>query len=163
MDLIVAGTRGGDGKKVSVYDSRMRVVSTNDYPPGNKAVEGYLGDSNKDRRMNLMEQIHASKNEDWGQVYRECNDPAYYALKSHDGEGVIPDIVGGLEGGVRFLFFNGMEDVICNHYGNEVALDEMVWEGGGNSGIPRGTCGQVGWGTGLRATLRVRISCRCSR
>ncbi|GMI33448.1 hypothetical protein TrCOL_g13374 [Triparma columacea] len=129
MDNVVAATRGKDGMKINVYDARVRVASTNDFPPGNKAVEAYLGDGNSQRRKALMQQIHASQNEVQGQIYRECNDPAYLALKSHDGEGVVPAIKKCLSGGVRMLWFNGMEDVICNHYGNEVALDGIVWEG----------------------------------
>ena len=126
---VIKATTNNDGKKISSYDSRIWVVNTSDYPPGNKGVERYLGDSNSARRKALLKQIHASKNEDWGQVYRECNDPAYNALSHQDGLGVVPDVVDSLNDGVRFLFFNGMNDIICNHFGNEKFLDEMIWNG----------------------------------
>ena len=77
-------------------------------------------------------QIHAERNEQYGQRFRECTDPPYFALQPHDGEGVVPDIVDVLEAGVRVMFFNGMNDVICNHLGNERVLDRMEWSGAGD-------------------------------
>jgi carboxypeptidase D len=32
-------------------------------------------------------------------------------------------------GPTRMLFYNGMEDLVCDHVGNEVALDNMAWYG----------------------------------
>jgi carboxypeptidase C (cathepsin A) len=29
---------------------------------------------------------------------------------------------------VKLLFFNGVEDLICNHVGNEVMLEKLPWK-----------------------------------
>lgn len=39
------------------------------------------------------------------------------------------EVIYSLEHGVRMLFFNGRYDVICNHMGNEVALNQLQWSG----------------------------------
>jgi len=129
MDGIVKKTKNSDGKVPSVYDNRVWVRSQlADYPPGKKRVEAYLGNSQLSARVALMKQIHAEKNEQYGQIYRECNDPAYFALLSHDGEGVVPEITAILEdGSVSLMFFNGMTDIVCNHFGNEKVLDRLEW------------------------------------
>ena len=129
MDGIIKKTKNGDGKVPSVYDNRVWVRSQlSDYPPGKKRVETYLGNSQQAARLAIMAQIHAKKNEHYGQIYRECNDPAYFALQAHDGEGVVPEIVAILEDGeISLMFFNGMTDVVCNHFGNEKVLDRLQW------------------------------------
>lgn len=53
------------------------------------------------------------------------------ALAGHDAIGVVPDIVQVLQdpSKPRLLFFNGVEDITCNHVGNEVALENLPWQG----------------------------------
>jgi hypothetical protein len=46
-------------------------------------------------------------------------------LKHQDGLGVTQDVVDLLNNNVRLLFFNGIEDMICNHVGNEIAVENF--------------------------------------
>jgi carboxypeptidase D len=75
----------------------------------------------------VLAATHATSSRDAGQVYQECTDPPYNALAHQDGLGVIDNVKYLLEAGIRLLFFNGIMDLICNHVGNEVLLDKMVW------------------------------------
>lgn len=143
LDKIVAATKVG-GKGPSQYDNRMWVSSQGEFPPGKARVEQYLGNSDSSKRAALMSQIHAEKNEQYGQRYKECTDPPYFALQKHDGDGVVADITDVLEAGVKIMFFNGMNDIICNHLGNEKVLDRLVWSGG-----------EPGWG-GARTEYKRR-------
>jgi len=119
-------------------------------------VEEYLGNSNKAKRREVLTALNAIKTDDNGLVFRECTDPPYYALAGQDGKGVTNDIVDILDGGVvHMLFFNGMNDIICNHVSNEIALESLgwygidawkaatrsIWNGGGVKTLDRGPAG----------------------
>lgn len=43
---------------------------------------------------------------------------------------MVEDVVAVLEhpDNVRLLFFNGVEDLICNHVGNEALLENLPWK-----------------------------------
>jgi len=45
-----------------------------------------------------------------------------------DGLGVTGDVVELLNDGVPMLFFNGINDLICNHIGNEIAVENFQWK-----------------------------------
>jgi len=128
---------------VSQYDARVHEARKRDrdFPPGHKDVEAYLGQTKKIPNANIqqvLKAIHATPSWDSGQRYLECTDPPYYALAHQDGLGVVPDIVELLEhtgesdsddndDKIRLLFFNGIHDLICNHVGNENALENLPW------------------------------------
>mmetsp|Transcript_9935 Transcript_9935/g.18659 ORF Transcript_9935/g.18659 Transcript_9935/m.18659 type:complete len:697 (+) Transcript_9935:227-2317(+) len=126
-------------KKVSVYDNRLwenKGVSR-DFPPGHKYVEKYLGgwsgksypsDMTIDYK-DVLKAIHADESIAAKQRFEECTDPPYNALAGQDGLGVRDEVVAILShrDNPRLLFFNGVNDMICNHVGNERLLDNLPW------------------------------------
>jgi carboxypeptidase D len=134
LDDIVAQSQGQHGSlKISQYDATTWELKSNKrtFPLGHERVESYLGGwptPNNDPKMSnnikdaVLEAIHATYSQDAGQRYQECTDPPYNALAHQDGLGVVNDVVALLEDNVRLLFFNGMNDLICNHVGTEVML-----------------------------------------
>lgn len=145
LDKVVAQSYGSNSEyKVSTYDARLaeRKGAAREFPFGHRLVETYLGnwpekqgslrdwDSSSTNVM-VLEAIHATAAAAAGQRFQECTDPPYEALSHLDGKGVVPDVVAILEhpDNVRLLFFNGMEDLICNHVGNELFLMNMAWSG----------------------------------
>lgn len=143
MDKVISGAYGsGSPYKVSSYDARRSEKSkgSREFPPGHKTVEAYLGghhvpspgsfadDYSLDK---MLEAIHATAAKQAGQTFYECTDPPYKALAHQDGLGVVDDVIAVLEhpDNIRLLFFNGMEDIICNHVGNEEFLNHMDWKG----------------------------------
>lgn len=143
LDDIVGQSYGSKSNfKVSQYDIRQ-VESrrgTRTFPPGHKTVETYLGGTGSAAgitaaTMNAaLAALHAMPSRQAGQVYQECTNPPYDALSHQDGLGVVNEVVKVLdhveEGGnkVRLLFFNGVTDLICNHVGNEVLLENLPWK-----------------------------------
>ena len=131
VDAIVAQSNTGQGH-VLVYDNRKYGVP---FPPGKYDVERYLGgdkyanssDQQKNLSMKVLESIHATEAAVADQHYLECTDPPYFALRHQDGLGVIPQVESLLERNIRLLFFNGMNDLICNHVGNEVLIEKLNW------------------------------------
>jgi hypothetical protein len=77
----------------------------------------------------VLDAIHASESAKYLK-YRECTDPPFNALKHQDGLGVTDEVVRILDhpSKVRLLFFNGVNDLICNHVGNEKFLDLLPWK-----------------------------------
>eukprot|EP00537_Pseudo-nitzschia_pungens_P018192 CAMPEP_0172410434 /NCGR_PEP_ID=MMETSP1061-20121228/76882_1 /TAXON_ID=37318 /ORGANISM="Pseudo-nitzschia pungens, Strain cf. pungens" /LENGTH=814 /DNA_ID=CAMNT_0013146619 /DNA_START=87 /DNA_END=2531 /DNA_ORIENTATION=- len=154
LDEVVTNSLGRDNPfKVSQYDQRKweNRNRERDFPPGHKDVEAFLGKAQTIANapiQSVLEAIHASPSWEAGQRYRECTDPPYEALSHQDGLGVVQDIVELLEndgdGGdgddgdetsgegnpnpTRLLFFNGVQDLICNHAGNENALENLPWK-----------------------------------
>jgi carboxypeptidase D len=126
-------------KKVSVYDNRLweRKGVSRDFPPGHKYVEKYLGGwSGKsypnDMTVNykdVLKALHAEESIAAKQRFEECTDPPYDALSKQDGLGVRDEVVAILShrDKPRLLFFNGVNDMICNHVGNERLLDNLPW------------------------------------
>jgi carboxypeptidase D len=134
LDDIVDNSQGsGSSYKISQYDARKteRIGAKRDFPPGHKDVEAYLGGSGKQsfagNFKQVLEAIHSMPSREAGQEYEECTDPPYNALKHQDGLGVTQDVVDLLNNNVRLLFFNGIEDMICNHVGNEIAVENFNW------------------------------------
>lgn len=78
----------------------------------------------------VLEAIHATDAIAAGQRYEECTDPPFDALRHQDGLGVVDDVIHALDHPTAptMLFFNGMNDLICNHAGNERFLDVMPWQ-----------------------------------
>jgi hypothetical protein len=76
----------------------------------------------------VLAAIHATPSLTAGQSFRDCTDPPFEALLHQDGLGVVPDIQALLETGtIRILFYNGIHDLICNHVGNEEAVENIEW------------------------------------
>ncbi|KAL7580720.1 hypothetical protein ACA910_001005 [Epithemia clementina (nom. ined.)] len=129
--------------KVSLYDVRVseRRNGPRKFPKGHQVTECYLGgwklpDSDEgtmDTNVKdaVLKVIHATAATEAGQRYEECTDPPYDALADEDGKGVVPDLVQVLQDQTapRLLFFNGIEDLVCNHVGNERALENLPWFG----------------------------------
>ena len=130
--------------KVSIYDVRVveRKNQPRTYPLGHRVIECYLGgralprwerDGTMDTNIvdRVLEVIHATAASVANQRYEECTDPPYEALAYQDGKGVVLDIVQILDDPTkpRLLFFNGVQDLIVNHVGNERALQNLPWHG----------------------------------
>ena len=126
--------------KVSQYDTRLWETKgqPRSFPLGHKEVETYLGGAhsgltppltNQVNYHDVLSAIHATESIDAGQTYRECTDPPYIALQHQDGLGVVDELVRILdhESKPHMLLFNGMNDLICNHVGNEKLLDSLPW------------------------------------
>ncbi|KAL3935697.1 MAG: hypothetical protein SGBAC_008838 [Bacillariaceae sp.] len=135
LDAVIDNSQGhGSGYHISQYDARKteRTSGSRDFPIGHKDVEAYLGGHGTPALANLKEQvlaaIHSTPSSEAGQVYEECTDPPYNALKHQDGLGVTQDVVDLLNNDVRMMFFNGIEDMICNHVGNEIAVENFEWK-----------------------------------
>lgn len=138
LDDIVSQSQGKSGEfRISQYDARNweRKHSARTFPSGHERIESYLGgwptpkdDPGMDVMNDVLKAIHAEPSHEAGQRYMECTDPPYNALAHQDGLGVVNEVVSLLNDGVRLLFFNGMEDLICNHVGNEVLLMKLPWE-----------------------------------
>lgn len=141
LDDIVAESGGtGSAYKVSTYDDRLWEPrnSAREFPIGHKDVERFLGGWNRGKYTSSMsvnyesvlKAIHADESISAGQKYQECTDPPYNALAKWDGLGVRSEVVRILEhqSQVHLLFFNGMNDIICNHFGNEKLLEELPWK-----------------------------------
>eukprot|EP00540_Astrosyne_radiata_P020307 CAMPEP_0116865666 /NCGR_PEP_ID=MMETSP0418-20121206/25586_1 /TAXON_ID=1158023 /ORGANISM="Astrosyne radiata, Strain 13vi08-1A" /LENGTH=609 /DNA_ID=CAMNT_0004501187 /DNA_START=79 /DNA_END=1905 /DNA_ORIENTATION=+ len=140
LDKIVLESQGeGSLYKVSQYDVTKLEPHRGGrtFPPGHKDVESYLGDLRAQGNSPAMpsgttnavlEALHATPSRQAGQIYRECTDPPYNALSHQDGKGVVEETKSLLESGKRMLFFNGVLDLICNHVGNEVFLENLKWK-----------------------------------
>ena len=139
LDDIVDESYGRNGKTiVSSYDTRLweKKGASRSFPLGHKDVETYLGGARSHASpplqvnyKDVLEAIHATESISAKQKYEECTDPPYYALKGQDGLGVVDEVVAILDHESRphMLFFNGMNDLICNHVGNERFLDALPW------------------------------------
>ena len=143
LDDIVHNAYGTSSQyKVSQYDVRRSEPKQGHrtFPPGYKVTEAYLGGwtlpatdaGSLDPNLyhEVLEALHASAATQAGQRYEECTDPPYVALEHQDGLGVVDDVVAILQhpSQPRLLFFNGIEDLICNHVGNEEALNHLPWQ-----------------------------------
>jgi len=139
LDDIISESHGSSSSvKVSQYDNRLweSKYSSRSFPPGHKDVETYLGGKATEMPpmagftyTDVLDAIHASESAKY-QKFRECTDPPFMALKHQDGLGVTDEVVRILDhpSNVRLLFFNGVNDLICNHVGNEKFLDLLPWK-----------------------------------
>jgi carboxypeptidase D len=136
LDTILDNSQGKSSKYVvSQYDQRKWEVKNKprDFPPGHRDVEAYLGGHGPSipgdfNFKDVLKAVHSMPSLQASQVYYECTDPPYNALKHNDGVGVVPDVVDLLNNDVRLLFFNGIHDLICNHVGNENAVENLPWK-----------------------------------
>jgi carboxypeptidase D len=140
FDTVIDNSAGDDDDApyhVSPYDVRVwdKDGETTEYPDGYKIVESYLGGHSVPHGKpeigvsyaNVLDAIHASPSKKAGQRYTECNSAPSCALPDSD-DGVTQEIVELLHAGLNLLFYNGVYDLVCNHVGNEKALDHLEWE-----------------------------------
>ncbi|GAX12802.1 carboxypeptidase D [Fistulifera solaris] len=142
VDEIVSQSFGKGSKyQVSSYDiRRVEGPGLAKFPPGHTIVEAYLGHWTltgeqegtlpDDITPRVIQALHAEASVASGQRYKECTDPPYLALAKLDGKGVVPEMVQVLEhpDQVQLLFFNGIQDMVCNHVGNERSLEKLPWK-----------------------------------
>jgi len=133
LDEIVAQSYGGDVKAhASMYDARNSEIrgAPRTFPRGHKLIEVYLGAGTHANitvdSQDVLKAIHATESLS-GQRYQECTDPPYLALAHQDGLGVTQEIANLLESDIPMLFYNGMDDLICNHVGTEKSLMRLNW------------------------------------
>ena len=136
LDTIVDQSHGAvSPTHVSMYDATKveRKGDSRVFPKYHDVVESYLGSrpppsgTFHTTRDEVLRSIHATETIDVNQPYKECADPPYEALKHQDGLGVVPQIARLLENNIRLLFYNGMNDLVCNHVGTEKALINLPW------------------------------------
>ena len=139
LDDIIDQSGGKSGhSKVSQYDTRLweKKGVARSFPLGHKDVETYLGGKSHSQSPpigvnyhDVLEAIHATESIEANQKYLECTDPPYVALQHQDGLGVVDELVRVLDHKSKphMLLFNGINDLICNHVGNEQLLDVLPW------------------------------------
>jgi carboxypeptidase D len=139
LDSIVDQSHGATSvTQVSMYDATKieRKGSVREFPKNHDVIESYLGHRSPPpgyfpvNSVDVLHAIHATEAIEQNQFYQECSDPPYYALKHQDALGVVPQVTRLLEGKIRLLFYNGMNDLICNHIGTEKSLMNLVWSQG---------------------------------
>lgn len=136
LDDIVNDSAGRNGPvRLSIYDYRFweQKGQARTFPPGHKDVERFLGGLHSNGMVvnysDVLRALHAEESITAGQRYMECTDPPYDALAHQDGLGVTKEVVQILEHPTKpkLFFFNGMNDMICNHIGNDKFLDNLKW------------------------------------
>ena len=129
----------------SDYDTRVWLHKGDKYPPGQDALQAYFGgdDDNilgltKEDTKSILNMIHASSFteeiiSDKPQRYKVS---AYQRVSSsmygrnYDLISVNNEVARLLEETrVKVLFYNGIEDGMCDHIGNERFLDSLPWKG----------------------------------
>jgi len=129
----------------SDYDTRVWLHLGDKYPPGQDALQAYFGgdDDNilgltKEDTKSILNTIHASSFteeiiSDKPQRYKVS---AYQRVgsamyrRNYDLISVNNEVVRLLEETeVKVLSYNGMEDAMCDHIGNERFLDSLPWKG----------------------------------
>jgi carboxypeptidase D len=122
------------------YDARLWLPNHELYPRGRSELEVYLGGGNKETRSKigmtdeyqhkaLLRTIHATGRI---QPYKIASSQIGGALSTETPHYLISvkhEVVNILDAGVRTLFYNGMEDLMCDHIRNELFLDQLPWDG----------------------------------
>lgn len=107
--------------KVCEYDARIWLTKNEVYPPGRKELEAFLN------QKEVLEGIHAtafSMDNRKFRVHAHLSLDKYHALKS-----VSDKVVRLLQEDVHLLFYNGIYDLMCDHYTNEKFLSKLPWQG----------------------------------
>jgi len=129
----------------SDYDTRVWLHLGDKYPPGQDALQAYFGgdDDNilgltKEDTKSILNTIHASsfteeiisgKPQRYKvSAYKRVGSAMY--RRNYDLISVNNEVVRLLEETeVKVLFYNGMQDAMCDHIGNERFLDSLPWRG----------------------------------
>jgi len=141
---ILQQSHGRDAKtmvhRFDIRESESR-QGDRDYPPGVRLIEAYLGGraaNDNDELLptntyDVLKALHSTESWDAGQRFQEVSGAPSAALIHQDGLGVTNEIRTILDhkknkNKIRLLFFNGMMDLVCNHVGNEIALEQLSWQ-----------------------------------
>jgi len=128
LDQVIDSSSGATSNaKISFYDTRILDVER--FPPNVDILEAYFGggDVNLGVGDEVLEAVHATAFKNVNQEYKDCADPPYFALLHQDGKGARQELTNILNAQIPILFFNGIDDLICNHIGNEVFLNKLQW------------------------------------
>ncbi|ANB12725.1 Kex1p [Sugiyamaella lignohabitans] len=110
----------------NIYDVRLTDSYPScgmNWPPDLTSVKPYL------RRPDVLKALNVPSVNGWD----ECSGAvqgAFTASHSPPSIQIIPQLI---DDGVNVMMFNGDQDFICNHLGNEMLIDSMTW--GGRTGF----------------------------
>ena len=117
----------GAKTEVCDYDARLWFPAGQQsklYPPGRIELEAYLND------QRVLEAIHATAFAHHSRKFRLSSGAVgtalgdYYELKS-----TSQAVVRILHDNIRLLFYNGIMDLMCDHFTNEKFLSQLEWNG----------------------------------
>lgn len=112
--------RDSDKACVNMYDIRLTDTYAScgmNWPPDLSAVTPYL------RRKDVLMSLNVPPTKGW----KECSGPVGHAFKarhSHPSISIIPSLISD---GLQVVMFNGDQDLICNHLGNEKLIERIHW------------------------------------
>lgn len=105
---------------VNVYDIRLRDTFSScgmNWPPDLANVSPYL------RRKDVLTALHVPDSHGW----RECSGAVGSAFKAKHSNPSIKIIPTLIEDDIEVVMFNGDQDLICNHVGNEKLIQSLKW------------------------------------
>jgi carboxypeptidase D len=120
LDDIVSLTRASQ-YFVNYYDVREYVVNVDDWPALTPPTRTYL------RRSDVLEAIHVARYQP--KPWSPCDDDVFVKLQGTEHESLLATVEEGLAAGIRFLFFAGQFDLICNHVGVGMLVRRLRWSG----------------------------------
>lgn len=105
---------------VNIYDIRLRDTYSScgmNWPPDLEYVTPYL------RRDDVLNAIHVPSNRGW----KECSGPVGSAFKAKHSTPSIEILPTLIDDQIQVVMFNGDQDLICNHVGNEKLIEDLSW------------------------------------
>ncbi|KAM4065646.1 serine carboxypeptidase [Hirsutella rhossiliensis] len=108
-----------------VLSTLLRIASTGS--GDNACYNMYDGLTPYLRRPAVIRALHVSDQRNTG--WQECSGAvgsAFRSKNSKPADQLLPDLIKQ----VPVLFFSGAEDLICNHMGTELMIDNLEWSGG---------------------------------
>lgn len=124
LSLILDLTRT-DNNCFNMYDVRLTDTFPScgmNWPPDLTTVTPYL------RRDDVVKAIHINKDKRSG--WTECSGAVSSHFRAKNSKPSVQFIPGIIESGVPVLLFSGAKDMICNHFGTEELISNMIWSGG---------------------------------
>lgn len=109
---------------INIYDVRLidqKPACGMNWPPDLAYITPYL------QLKEVTEALHINPGKSTAWV--ECTSKVsneFVNVKSLPSSALLPGL---LESGLRILFFNGDKDMICNHIGNEMLIENLQWSG----------------------------------
>lgn len=105
---------------VNVYDVRLRDTYSScgmNWPPDLVNVTPFL------RQKDVLAALHVPVTRGW----KECSGPVGSAFKARHSNPSIKIIPSLIEDQIQVVMFNGDQDLICNHVGNERLIQSLRW------------------------------------
>lgn len=121
---IIFLTKQGD-RCINIYDVRVQdeyPACGMNWPQDLSYIYSYL------RQPEVLQALHLNKDKNTGWV--ECSGPVNNMFTAKNSLPSVQLLPGLLESGLRILFYNGAEDLICNHIGTEDLLANLHWGDG---------------------------------